>query len=146
MSGSGRLARTILLVTLVGFAVALSGCQTVSPIPNGRGVVTGGIYACWALPQKRPARDRGFVAATVAVLRGRAKQVTQPDGVIEVVFPEQQVASQAVARHRKYHFNLVAGSYVLVAHHPAGGPTNAWIQVGVRAGRTTSQDIPDECR
>ena len=99
-----------------------------------------------ALPHKPPAQDRGFVAATVAVLRGRAKQVTQPDGVIEAVFPKQQVASQAVAHHRKYHLNLVPGSYVLVAHHPAGGPTNPRIQVGARAGRMTSQDIPDERR
>ncbi len=146
MGQAWQLARTTLPVTLVGFAVALSGCQTISAIPKGTGVVIGGVYACWALPYKPPAQDRGFVAATVAVLRGRANEVIQPDGVIEDVFPKQQVASQAVAHYRKYHFNLVPGTYVLVAHHPAGGPASPWIQVVVQAGRTTSQAIPDECR
>jgi len=146
MAKSRQLGRTILPVTLVGFAVVLSGCQTVSAMPKGKGVVMGGVYACWALPYKPPAPDRGIVAATVAVRRGSAEEVTQPDGVIENVFPKQQVASQAVAPDRKYHFNLAPGTYVLVAHHPAGGPTNPWIQVVVQAGRTTSQDIPDECR
>lgn len=146
MANARQLTWIILPATIAGFAVVLSGCQTVSAIPKGKGVVMGGVYACWALPYKPPAQDRGFVAATVAVLRGSAKEVTQPDGVIEDVFPKQQVASQAVAHYRKYHFDLAPGTYVLVAHHPAGGPSIPWIQVVVQAGRTTSQDIPDECR
>jgi len=144
MAKARQLAWIILPVTMAGFAVALSGCQTVSAIPEGKGVVMGGVYVCWALPYKPPAQDRGFVAATVAVLRGSAKEVTQPDGVIEDVVPKQRVATRAVAHSRRSRLNLVPGTHVPAAHHRAGGPTGPWIQVVVRAGRKTSRDIPGE--
>lgn len=92
-----------------------------------------------------PAPDRGFVAADVAALRGGARLATPPDGVIEDAFPKQRVAIRAVAHSRKYRFNLVPRTHLVVVHHPTGGPTGPWIQVVVRAGRTTSQDVPGEC-
>jgi hypothetical protein len=51
-----------------------------------------------------------------------------------------------VAHYHKYRFTLAAGPYVLQARDPAGSPAKPWIQIIVRAGKVTTQNIPDECR
>jgi hypothetical protein len=55
-------------------------------------------------------------------------------------------AGQMVAHYHKYRFTLAAGPYVLQARDPAGSPAKPWIQIIVRAGKVTTQNIPDECR
>jgi hypothetical protein len=64
----------------------------------------------------------------VATLRSGARLATPPDGVIEDAFPKQRVAIRAVAHSRKYRFNLVPRTHVVVVHRPFGGPTGPWIQ------------------
>jgi len=117
-----------------------------STIPNGDGAVVGGIEACYALPILRPKQDQGFVAGTVVVYRGAMRFHTATDGVITNVYPVDQVTTVDIAHYHQYRFTLPPGTYVLLAHHPAGSPALEWVQVVVHAGTVTKQNIPDECR
>ena len=45
--------------------------------------MVGGISACYYLPAPRPNKDKGFVAGTVIVLRGTAKDVTRAAAMFE---------------------------------------------------------------
>lgn len=106
----------------------------------------GGIEACYYLPTPRPNKDKGFVAGTVIVLRGTAKEVTVVNGGYNELLPTDRVATAVVAHYHKYRFTLTPGPYVLEARDPAGSPAKPWIQIIVRAGKVTTQNIPDECK
>jgi len=106
----------------------------------------GGISACYYLPAPRPNKDKGFVAGTVIVLRGTAKDVTVFNGGSNEILTTDRVATQVVDHYHKYRFTLTSGPYVLQARDPAGSPARPWIQVVVCAGHVTTQNIPDECR
>lgn len=150
---SGAMARICLVSAVTaGLIITLAGCQANptslnrSTIPNGDGAVLGGIEACYALPILRPKQDQGFVAGTVVVYRGAMRFHTATDGVITNVYPVDQVTTVDIAHYHQYRFTLPPGTYVLLAHHPAGSPALEWVQVVVHAGTVTKQNIPDECR
>lgn len=138
--------RGVLLSSLV---LALAGCQshesvsTPATIPTGEGVVVGGIDACSGLPV---AKSQGFVAGTVTVLRGTVKPIPNPGVGVSFRFPTERVASEFVARHQSYRFDLKPGRYVLRGRYAAGGNVEPWTYAVIRAGQVTRQNIPNVCK
>ncbi len=137
-----------LVAMLTGTVASLSGCGAAAnasitrTMPDGDGVVVGGIDGCSALAI---ARNPGFVAGTVTVLRGTVALLPEGHGSFAQVLPTDAVATETVARHQRYWFALPPGQYVLTARYSERSNVTPWIPVTLRRGKTTIQSIPDEC-
>ena len=137
-------------VLVAGLLLALVGCQA-SPrvsaratIPSGKGVVVGGIDYCSGLPPAI-AKNPGFVAGTVTVLRGTVSTRPESGGVTKILLPTERAASQTVAKHQEYRFVLPPGPYVLVGHYTGHSNIEPNVSVVVRLGKETKRNIPNEC-
>ena len=102
--------------------------------PSGEGIVTGGITPCTGVVL--PSGSPHFAAGTVVVFRGTTTQSPSP---------ADEVASSTVAANGEYRFTLAAGTYMLVGHYAAGANVQPSVAVTVKAGQTTTINIPNEC-
>ena len=119
----------------------LLSCGT-SGVPNGKGVVTGGIMPCEGIVIPNGPH---YAAGAVTVLKGQVTWKSTGQGTSVAVFPTTVVAQESVAMNATYRFALEPGQYVLEAQFPP--PSNALPFTGVtlRAGDNLSVDIPNMC-
>lgn len=107
-------------------------------IPVGEGAVVGGIDLCGGvIPKVHPQ----FEAGTVKVFRGSlTTEQASPPGSFQYVLPGVPVAQVKVRVNQEFRFFLPPGDYVL----DVGAP---WIpvEVAVRSGATSVNDIPGAC-
>jgi hypothetical protein len=109
---------------------------SVTPSPNGKGVITGGIVPCSGLPPEP--NSRHYAAGTVTVFQGHIAS----NGAL----PTTVVVEESVAVNGTYRFVLDPGSYVLQGRFPP--PTNVLPSTSVmlRAGDNLKADIPNVCK
>ena len=119
--------------------LTLLSCQTpsvvsVTPAPNGKGVITGGIIPCEGIPI--PSGPR-YAAGTVTVFKGHIASTG--------VLPTTAVAQESVAVNATYRFVLDPGQYVLQAQFPPPANVLPFASVTLRAGDNLGVDIPNMC-
>jgi hypothetical protein len=142
-TGKGMVSSFWGLAVLSGLMIVLTGCSASYPIPSGDGQVVGGIAACVGT---RETHAPGFVAGTVVVWAGTAAETPySANGTVTVLpLPKGRIASQQVAKHQQYRFNLKPGRYVLVAHY-ARSNIVSWVDVTIQEAKLTKQSIPSPC-
>ncbi|MHB1624577.1 MAG: hypothetical protein ACYCTZ_06805 [Candidatus Dormibacteria bacterium] len=154
---SAAIGQTWLRLGLLGgILITLVGCQAspastphpsssvIAPItiPNGEGLVVGGIDLCAGV---YPPKTTGFVAGTVVVLPGTVSYVPESGGGSKTVFPTTRLESQTTAKHEMYRIALPPGPYVLTVE-PRGGNVIQWTSIVILAGKVVKQNIPNSCK
>ena len=120
----------------------LVSCDT-SGVPNGTGVVAGGIIPCAGIPIPNGPH---YAAGTVTVLNGHVTWQSTGQGNLVNVFPTRVVAQERVATNATYRFVLEPGEYVLEAQFPPPSNVLPYTAVTVRVGDHLSVDVPNMCK
>jgi hypothetical protein len=107
-------------------------------IGSGKGLVTGGVKPCQAIPDPNAPR---YAGALVSVFKGTATIL--PTG--QRIFPTNVVTRQWVDANHTYLLALDPGSYVLMAQFPPPANVRPFTAVTVKAGAVSQADIPNMC-
>jgi len=124
------------IALLAAVLVLLSGGATV--LPNGKGLVTGGVVTCAGITGPDEAR---FAAATVTVLEGHVDWAKPGQPVL----PKGVVARERVPTNGTFQFVLDPGQYVLTAEFPPPANIVPFSPVTLQPGEDLRVDISNQC-